>query len=63
MDLQYPDIYFEPAYARLYLQPKEEAVEYVFENENGIVRNLFIQRPVDLSYQGRPCFDIITPYG
>lgn len=63
MDLQYPDIYFEPAYARLYLQPEEEAVEYRFENENGVISNLFIKRKIETLVNGQTFYDIITPYG
>ena len=62
--VSYPDIYFEPDYARLYETEDNRAVEYRFECEYGAVTNLFLKRriPVPLP-DGEPYYDLITPYG
>lgn len=60
----YPDIYFEPDYARLYETETIKSVEYRFECQYGVVTNLFMKRPIDISLDnGIQYFDIITPYG
>ena len=60
----YPDIYFEPGYARLYETEDIKAVEYRFENENGIISNLFLKRKIDICLDdGKTYYDLITPYG
>ena len=60
----YPDIYFEPDYARLYETEDIRAVEYRFECEYGVITNLFMKRRIDVSlYDGKEYYDIITPYG
>ncbi len=60
----YPDIYFEPAYARLYETDEIKSVEYKFESQYGVITNLFMKRPIDFSVgDGTKYFDIITPYG
>lgn len=60
----YPDIYFEPDYARLYETETIKSVEYRFECQYGVVTNLFMQRPIDILLDdGVQYFDIITPYG
>ena len=62
--MNYPDIYFEPAYAKLYETQSIKAVEYKFESELGIITNLFMMRPIDISLgDGVQYYDIITPYG
>lgn len=60
----YPDIYFEPAYARLYETEGTKMVEYRFECEYGTITNLFLKReiPISLDDQIR-YYDIVTPYG
>ena len=58
--MRYPDIYFEPGYARLYAKDGAEAVEYIYRSELGAVSNLFLKRPID---ETEAYYDIITPYG
>lgn len=62
--MNYPDIYFEPAYAKLYETEDAEAVEYRFQCVHGTVTNLFLKRriPTELT-GGETYFDIATPYG
>ena len=62
--MKYPDIYFEPNYARLYETEDNKAVEYRFECEHGVITNLFMKRkiPVDLG-DGVQYYDLVTPYG
>lgn len=60
----YPDIYFEPGYAKLYETETDKAVEYRFECEYGVITNLFIKREINISLSdGIQYYDIITPYG
>jgi len=60
----YPDIYFEPDYARLYENEDSEAVEYRFECEHGVITNLFLKRKVNIAFpDGIQYFDLVTPYG
>lgn len=60
----YPDIYFEPDYARLYETENCEAVEYRFECENGVISNLFMKRKINIPLSdGVQYYDIETPYG
>jgi len=60
----YPDIYFEPNYARLYETEEDKAVEYKLECEYGVITNLFMKRPVHIALDdGVQYYDIITPYG
>lgn len=60
----YPDIYFEPAYARLYETGDSRAEEYRFECRYGAVSNLFLKREIPISLDdGVTYYDIITPYG
>lgn len=62
--MEFPDIYFEKDYAVLSsIIEKGEACEYVYQDENGIVRNVFIKRPIDVELEDGECYDIITPYG
>lgn len=62
--MTYPDIYFEPDYGSLYLQPKEKIVEFKVENEFGLITNLFILRPINIETEDvNRYFDIVTPYG
>ena len=58
----YPDIYFEPDYAKLYESPESKAVEFKFECEFGCITNLFLQRKIG-TIQNKIYYDIITPYG
>ena len=61
---EYPDIYFEPAYAKLYETDDAEAKEYRFENPDGIITNLFLKRRINLlPEEGGRYYDLITPYG
>lgn len=60
----YPDIYFEPDYARLYETEDNKAVEYRFESKYGVITNLFLKRKVNIVLcDGIQYYDIITPYG
>ncbi len=60
----YPDIYFEPAYARLYETEECKAEEFRYECEYGVITNLFLKRKINISLNdGIQYYDIITPYG
>ena len=60
----YPDIYFEPDYARLYETDETKAVEFRFENEYGVITNLFLKRKINVQpADGIQYYDITTPYG
>ncbi len=61
--MRYPDIYFEPNYAKLYAGKEDEVVEYVFQNDLGTVSNLFIKRKIETLIDGLQYYDITTPYG
>ena len=60
--ISYPDIYFEPDYARLYETPESTAVEFKLECEYGCITNLFLKRKIGITKYDT-YFDIITPYG
>ena len=61
---RYPDIYFEPNYAKLYENADNRAVEYQFECDYGVITNLFLKRKIDIALgDGVQYYDIITPYG
>lgn len=61
---RYPDIYFEPDYARLYESDDCKAFEYRFECEFGIITNLFLKRKINIPLpDGIQYYDIVTPYG
>lgn len=63
-ETSYPDIYFEPDYARLYETDDAKAVEYRFECQYGTITNLFLKRGIDSQLSGGiQYYDIITPYG
>lgn len=60
----YPDIYFDPNYAELYLKNNEEIKEFRHESEFGLITNLFVKRRIDIDLgDGISYFDISTPYG
>ncbi len=60
----YPDIYFEPNYARLYETEDNKAVEYKLECQFGTITNLFLKRPIHIATDDSiQYYDIITPYG
>ncbi len=60
----YPDIYFEPDYARLYETAECKAVEYRFSCDSGLITNLFLKRSINIPLSnGIQYYDIITPYG
>lgn len=62
--MKYPDIYFEPDYARLYETKDNKAVEYRFECEHGVITNLFLKRKINISLpDGIQYYDLVTPYG
>ena len=62
--MNYPDIYFEPDYGRLYETEENKAVEYRFDCEYGVITNLFIKRKIDIVLpDSAQYYDIITPYG
>lgn len=62
--VSYPDIYFEPDYARLYETEDIKAVEYRFECEYGVITNLFLKRKIDISLsEDVQYYDLVTPYG
>ena len=37
--MNYPDIYFNPKYAKLYTTGNDEVVEFEFKNEHGFISN------------------------
>ncbi len=58
------DIYFDPAYGRLYEGIDGGAcTTFLFESANGKVKNTFIKRPVPWLVDGVRYFDAVTPYG
>ena len=58
------DIYFVPEYGELYEEIEHgKLVEFKFENELGVVTNLFIKRTINTLYNSTQYFDIVTPYG
>ena len=60
----YPDIYFEPDYARLYEAEDSKATEYRFESEHGLITHLFMKRSLPFQLApGTAYYDLITPYG
>ncbi len=60
----YPDIYFEPDYARLYETADEKAIEYRYESKYGVITNLFLKRKINIPLSdGVQYYDITTPYG
>ena len=62
--MNYPDIYFEPEYAKLYETEDSRAVEYRFECEHGLITNLFLKRTIVFpQLEGIQYYDIVTPYG
>ena len=62
--LEYPDIYFEPSYAKIYTFNQEEVHEFIHKNEYGLISNLFIKRKIEVILpDGNNYFDIVTPYG
>ena len=64
MKLSYPDIYFEPDYARLYETEDNKAIEFFFQCEYGTITNLFLKRKININLNdGIQYYDIITPYG
>ncbi|MDT3387199.1 MAG: GNAT family N-acetyltransferase [Bacteroidota bacterium] len=62
--MDYPDIYFEPAYAELYKTDDKQVIEYKFECEYGLITNLFIKRRFGNQLEnGNQYYEIRTPYG
>lgn len=61
--MKYPDIYFEPDYAKLYVTEGDRSVEFEFRSELGLISNLFIKRRIPVPVDGQQYYDIITPYG
>ena len=62
--MQYPDIYFEPAYGKLYETEDSQVVEYRFVCEYGEITNLFLKRQIDIPLgDGVQYYDLVTPYG
>lgn len=60
----YPDIYFEPTYAKLYANKDEKVVEFRHESALGVITNLFIIRKVPYNLEDKvQYYDIVTPYG
>lgn len=60
----YPDIYFEPEYAKLYETDDSKAVEFRFECAYGVITNLFLKRKINISLpDGVQYYDAVTPYG
>ncbi|HML48159.1 MAG TPA: GNAT family N-acetyltransferase [Clostridia bacterium] len=59
-----PDVYFDPAYGRLYETIEQGVCEtFSYSDENGAVQNVYIKRAIPWLVDGVQYFDIITPYG
>lgn len=59
-----PDIYFSEAYAKLYEEVEGgKSEQFDFCNENGVVRNVYIKRPVPWRLGDEAFYDAVTPYG
>ena len=58
------DIYFEPAYGKLYEKTENGICElFEYAGSYGTVRNLFIRREIPLKIDSETYYDIVTPYG
>ncbi len=62
-DTLYPDIYFEPAYGRLYETPEETCEQFLYETDAGRISDVFLKRRIPDLPEGEEAFDLITPYG
>lgn len=58
------DLYFELNYGKLY-EAIESGIceEFIFENELGKVRHLFLKRQIPISFSNVQYYDLVTPYG
>lgn len=58
------DIYFNSDYGKIctFIEPGE-CILYECATNNGIIRNMFIKRPVPWLVDGVQYYDIVTPYG
>ena len=64
LPIKYPDIYFEPKYANIYIRDNEKLKEYVYKSDIGLITHLFIIRPIPFILKDKvQYYDIITPYG
>ena len=63
--LNYPDIYFEPGYGRLYENGTDaKCVQFVFESGAGTVSSVFMKRRIALDAGDKETYyDLTTPYG
>lgn len=58
------DIYFEKEYGKLYeKQQQGKAEEFILKTENGVIKNLFIKRKIEINGIEEDYYDLITPYG
>lgn len=58
------DLYFEPAYGKLYEKIENGICEnFSFESNLGKIDHMFIKRKIPMAVNGRTYFDIVTPYG
>ncbi len=64
MSNQWPDIYFDPQYCKLYEEIEHGTCEvFEYADETGRARNIFMKRPVPWLVDGKQYYDIVTPYG
>ena len=58
------DVYFDQVYGKLYAQIEGGTCEsFDYSCKHGVVKSVFIKRPVQWLVNGSQYFDIITPYG
>ena len=58
------DLYFEKNYGKLYEEIENGTCEvFIFDNQFGKIRHLFIKKEIPHRIQGEAFFDIVTPYG
>ena len=58
------DIYFEPAYGKLYEKIEHgESTIYEYKSNIGNVYHMFIKREIEELVEGKKWYDLITPYG
>lgn len=58
------DIYFDDRYGKLYEKAEHgKAVCWQYTGPEGCVKHQFILREIPIEMEGRPWYDIVTPYG
>ncbi len=58
------DIYFTREYGKLNeLIEDGKSEEYIFKNEYGVIRSLYIKREIPEEIEGQRYYDLVSPYG